>query len=98
MIFFLKETAWLGNELTEYGIKPRNGKIKATLQVKLPTSSKNLKSFLGTLHYFAKFKPKFSEKIDRIRQLVLEKLERKWTQKDKEDLNEIKKTITEKPC
>ena len=49
-----------GTEITEHGIKPNEEKIYANLQLKPPKSSEELKSFLGAIHYIAKFLPKLS--------------------------------------
>ena len=73
-VFFLKETIWLGHEITEHGIKLNKEKIEAILQSKSPTSCKELKSFLGAIQYIAKFIPKHSEKTDQMRQLLRKKI------------------------
>ena len=72
--------------------------MKAILQLKLPTSCKKLKSFLGALEYIAKLTIKLSEKTNRMRQLLRKKSDWNWTEKEKEDFNEINKKITEIPC
>ena len=60
---FLRETRWLGQETTEYRIKLNKKKIKVLLQPKPTTSCKELKIFLGAIHYLAKIISKLSEKL-----------------------------------
>ena len=61
--FFSQETMWLGHEITEYRIKLNIEKIKTILELKPPTSYKELKSILGAIHYMAKFIQKFQIKL-----------------------------------
>ena len=79
-------------------MKPNKEKIKAILQLKLPTSSKELKLFLEAIQCVAKLLPKLSEKADRIRQLLRKKSEWNRTERKEEDFNQINKMIAEIPC
>lgn len=53
--FLCKETEYLGHVLTEKGIKPNPNKIAAIQTLKLPTTAKQIKSFLGITGYYRKF-------------------------------------------
>jgi hypothetical protein len=53
--FFAKQTEYLGHTLTTEGIKPNDKKIEAIKQIKLPTTPKQIKSFLGVTGYYRKF-------------------------------------------
>lgn len=59
---FLKhETAYLGHIVTSDGIKPNPDKIAAIRQFPIPTTQKEIKSFLGLIGYYRKFIPNFSK-------------------------------------
>lgn len=59
---FLKhETAYLGHIITPDGIKPNPDKVHAIKNFPIPTSTKEIKSFLGLLGYYRKFIPNFSK-------------------------------------
>ena len=58
----MNQTKWLGHEIDENGIKPNEEKVGAILKLNPPENTKYLKSFLGAIHYMAKFLPKLSEK------------------------------------
>ena len=73
---FLIETIWLRHEVTEHGRKPNREKINAILQLKSPKSTEKTKSLLGGIQYIAKFLPNFSEKTNRMRQLLRTKSEK----------------------
>ena len=71
--FFLKTITCQGHEKTENGKKPNIN--RAILQLKLSASSKQLRSFLEVIQYFAKILRKHSRKTDRIRQVIRKKSE-----------------------
>lgn len=53
--FLKKETEYLGHVLTSEGMKPNPNKTKCIQEYKLPTTEKQLKSFLGATGYYRKF-------------------------------------------
>lgn len=55
MCFLAKETPYLGHILTPEGLRPNKSKIEAIINLKLPTSQKQIKSFLGLTGYYRKF-------------------------------------------
>ena len=60
---------WLGHEIDEDGIKPNKEKVKATLELKQPENTKQLKSFLGAIQCLAMFLPRLSERTDKLQRL-----------------------------
>lgn len=53
--FLSKETEFLGHILTPQGLKPNPAKIEVIKNLRLPTSQKQIKSFLGITGYYRKF-------------------------------------------
>lgn len=53
--FMKKETEFLGHILTEEGLKPNPGKIKVIQSLTIPTTQRQIKSFLGLTGYYRKF-------------------------------------------
>lgn len=53
--FLCKEVSFLGHLVTPDGIKPNPEKISAVRKFPLPTTQKQIKSFLGLLGYYRKF-------------------------------------------
>ena len=68
----MNRTKWLGHEIDENGIKPKEEKIEAIQKLNPPRNTKELKSFLGAIQYMAKFLPKLSKQTDRLRKLLKE--------------------------
>uniref|UniRef100_A0A0A9YJ44 RNA-directed DNA polymerase n=1 Tax=Lygus hesperus TaxID=30085 RepID=A0A0A9YJ44_LYGHE len=59
--FLRKEIAYLGHVITPNGVKPNPEKIKAIQNYPIPTTSKEIKSFLGLLGYYRKFIQNFAK-------------------------------------
>lgn len=53
--FLRKETEYLGHILTPEGVRPNPTKIEVIQNLKLPTTQKQIKSFLGITGYYRKF-------------------------------------------
>ena len=67
----MKLTKWLGHEIDENEIKPNDAKVEAILKLKRRNNTKELESFFGAIQYLAKLLLKFSEKIDKLRKLLI---------------------------
>ena len=94
----LYDTKRLGHEIDENGTKPNEEKREAILQLKPPSNTKELQSFLDAIQYLPKFSPKFSKKTDRLRKL-LKKIEPLICEKGQDDdFMQIKRMLTKKPC
>ena len=96
--FFMNRIKWLGHQIDESGIKPNEEKVEAILKLKSPENTKELKSFLGAIQYMAKFLPKLSEQIDRLRKLLKKNEPWKWGEEQQKDFGKIKQRLTEGPC
>ena len=88
----------MGHEIDETGIKPNDEKHEAIQKLKSPNITKELKSFLGAIQYLAKILPKLPEKTDRLRKLL--KKNEPWIlgKEQKNDFNQTKQMLNEKPC
>lgn len=58
--FLRKETEFLGHVITPDGIRPNQKKIEAIQNFKLPSTQKEIKSFLGLVGYYRKFIDSFA--------------------------------------
>ena len=88
----------MGHEIDETRIKPNEEKVEAIQKLKSPNNTKELKSFLGTIQNPAKILPKLSEMTDRLRKLLKKNEPWIWGEEQKNDFNQIKQMLTEKPC
>lgn len=58
--FLAKETQFLGHIVTQNGLKPNRSKIEAIINVPIPRTVKQIKSFLGLTGYYRKFIKNYS--------------------------------------
>lgn len=59
--FLRKEIAYLGHVVTAEGVKPNPDKIQAILKYPIPSTVREIKSFLGLLSYYRKFIKNFAK-------------------------------------
>ena len=59
--FVKTEIEWLGHKFTQSGIAPLESKTAAILNLSAPKNLKQLRSFLGSVHYLGKFIPILSQ-------------------------------------
>ena len=74
-LFGVKELTFLGDRLTDKGIKPDPGKISAIVNMERPADKKGVQRFLGMITYLAKWIPELSEKTTALRSLLVAKTE-----------------------
>lgn len=54
--FFKSRIDYLGREVSEEGVRPGEGKVRALAQISAPTTTiKRIRQFLGLTNYFRKF-------------------------------------------
>lgn len=58
--FLRKEVEFLGHVVTTEGVRPNPRKVEAVKTWPIPTTPKELKSFLGTVSYYRRFIPRFA--------------------------------------
>ena len=66
----VKEVKYMGNIISESGLKPDSEKVRAILDMPLPKSKEELRRFLGMVNFFSKFMPSQSSITDPLRQLL----------------------------
>ncbi len=81
--FCAHEMEYLGYMLTRGGIKPQMKKVQAMLAIQPPTNVKELRHFLGMVHYYRDMWAKRSEMLAPLSDLVGECGETKTTRKNK---------------
>jgi hypothetical protein len=75
--FFKKEIRYLGNVISQDGIKTDPDKTKAIQNWKVPTNEKELRSYLELCSYYRKFLPGFSKIAARYIYLSQHQMERR---------------------
>ena len=68
--FAKTEIEWLGHKCTQSGIAPLESKTAANLNLSAPNNLKQLRSFLGSVHYLGKFIPNLSQLCHPLRPLL----------------------------
>ena len=91
--FAKNKITWLGYEIDQKGIKPIVSKTQAILNLKPPTSNKQLKSFLGSVHHLTKFIPNLAPLCREFRNLLQKDTKYIWTNHHQTKFENIKECI-----
>ena len=76
--FMLPSVEYLGHKISDKGLQPTEGKIKAIVEAPAPQNVSQLKAFLGMLNYYAKFLPNISSRLATLHKLLQKAVMRQW--------------------
>ncbi|KAM9954780.1 hypothetical protein ACTFIW_003380 [Dictyostelium discoideum] len=98
-LFFVPEVEFVGHTISADGIKVKASKVDAILDIPVPTTIKEVKSFLGSCNYYRKFIPRYTELTFRLTELTKSRNYTKLviTDEIKKDVADLKKALTSAP-
>lgn len=88
---------YMGNLLTNEGIKPDPEKVKAIIELQPPSDVKGTRSLLGMVNYLMRFLPHLSDICEPIRTLTHKDVIFKWSEIHDKAFAELKSAITSAP-
>ena len=94
--FFLPAVEYLGFRVTKEGLKPTEAKVRAIKEACAPKNISELRSFIGTVNYYARFLPNLAQKMTPLYALLKKSKKWKWTTKEQNAFEEIRNAISEK--
>ena len=92
-----KSLTFLGNLVTDKGLKPDPEKVKAIEAMPPPTDMEGVQRLNGFVNYLAKFLPKLSETMEPIRQLMRNDVPWNWAAAQQRAFEDVKKLVTNAP-
>ena len=92
--YFAKtEIEWLGHKFTQSGIAPFESKTAAILSLSAPKNLKQLRSFLGSVHYLGKLIPNLSQLCHPLRPLIKKNTKFVWNDEHETHFQSIRKKV-----
>ena len=88
---------FFGEMYTTDGCKPAQSKVTAIVEMPLPTSKKQVQSFIGMVNYLSKFSARLSELADPIRELCKDKVPFNWGPEHQAAFKQMKREIVRAP-
>ena len=82
-----------GETYTVDGHKPVQSKVRAIVDMPLPTCKKQVQSFIGMVNYLSKFSACLSKLVEPIGELSKEKVPFSWGPEHQESFKLVKKEI-----
>jgi len=95
--FLRKEVAYLGHLITQHGVKPNPDKIKCIEKFPVPTSPKEIKSFLGLSGYYRRFIPNFAKISKPLTKLLQKDVTFHFDEECVNSFNTLRKALTSNP-
>ena len=82
---------YLGYSISQEGIWQ---KVEAILQIKPPTTRKQLRRFIGMVNYYRDMWPKWSHLLAQVSLVALPNVKWKWTEKNQQSFDQMKALMT----
>ena len=95
--FFKKHIQYFGHLISVDGIQPLPEKLESIAKMPAPKNSKEVKQFLGLVHYYRKFIPRFTDISRVLTHLTKKDMEFKWTPECKNCFQILKKFLEQAP-
>ena len=92
--FMLPAVEYLGHKISDEGLQPTEGKIRAIAEVPEPQNVSQLKAFLGMLNYYAKFLPNISSRLAPLYKLLQKAVSWSWGTEQQEAFQKAKDALT----
>ncbi|XP_061887621.1 uncharacterized protein K02A2.6-like isoform X2 [Entelurus aequoreus] len=95
--FGVKSLTFVGDVVSEEGVKPDPRKTSAINNMERPTNKDEVRRFLGMVTYLAKFVPQLSTQSAPLRSLLEQKNEWIWSHEQEQCFLKLKETLTQEP-
>ena len=93
----LTEIPYIGDLLTQNGLKPDPSKVEAILNMSKPTDLKAVQRLVGMVNYLTNFLKKLADICEPLRQLTRKEIECQWTEVHDVAFEKIKEAVTTRP-
>ncbi len=91
---FQHSTEWCGYIIDEHGVRPKQSRTEAVSKISVPKTVHEVRSFLGSVQYLAKFIANLSTKTEPIRQLLKKQVKWNWGEAQQKAFDQIRHDIT----
>lgn len=95
--YCVKELTFLGDVISEEGLKADPIKIQAIQNFERPTSKKDVQRFLAMVNYQGRYLSNLSSKSEPLRNLLVEKNEFVWGEQEENCFIELKNILSNEP-
>ena len=95
--FGISQISILGHVVSANGIQPNPAKTEAIKATTPPDDVSNLRSFLGTCGYVAKFIPNYAHLVEPLRKLTRKEQKWSWGNKQTKAFKALKKSLSREP-
>ena len=91
--FFQKRVSFFGHIISESGVEVDPEKVRAVERMKVPSSLKDVRAFLGLVGYYRKFFPGFGKTAEPLYSLLNKSNKFEWSTECKNAVTELKGSL-----
>ena len=95
--FEVQKTTFLGHVISNQGISMDPDKVKSILEWPIPTTVKEVQSFIGLCNYYRRFIPNFAKIAKPLHNLTRKDIKYEWTEECSVAFETLKKLFTIEP-
>ncbi|CAK9796589.1 Transposon Ty3-I Gag-Pol polyprotein [Anthophora quadrimaculata] len=95
--FFQETIEYLGQEISEQGVRPGQRKTEAVREMPHPENVKQVRQFLGLASYFRKFVKNFATLVEPLTRLTRKNVPWQWKEAQERAFQQIKQKLTMRP-
>ena len=95
--FLCQRVEYLGHLVTPHGLEPNPKKVNAVSQFPVPTSTTQVRQFVGLTSYYQRFIESFAKIAAPLHNLTRKDVEFRWTTECQEAFDTLKKKMVEAP-
>lgn len=94
-IFKVPVVEFLGHKISNQGIEPTKRKIEALQKFRAPSSTEEVRSFLGLITYLARFLPDLATTTAPLRELTHSNISFTWSKRQEEAFHKLKEMVSD---
>ncbi|XP_046581664.1 uncharacterized protein K02A2.6-like [Haliotis rubra] len=92
--FRMENLQFLGHVLSEKGVSPAEDKVRAVLEAREPSNTKEIRSFLGLVNFNGRYIENLSTVSEPLRRLTRSNVKFVWGPEQQASFNQLKKCLT----
>jgi len=97
-IFIKQEIEFLGYVVSGSSLKPKSKNLETIKNFKIPSSKRDVRSFLGAVNYYRRLIPDLSKRSVNLTNLTKDDSKFEWTDETQSEFDDLRFALSKAPC